>query len=229
MRIIEIAKIYFSKNKEFKMKIKWLGQSSFVVNSQKTLVTDPYNPLMGRLPKDLSAAVVTVSHQHPDHNYVKGVKSSPKIINQTGEYSAGGFEIKGITTDHDNEGGKKRGKNIVFVIKIDGLTLCHLGDLGQILNPDQLAQIGQVDILMIPVGGRATIGPDEAVKIVNQLKPKIVLPMHYKTKTGLSTFMFATVDKFTEALGWPVEEVAEFEIDKEKLVTTNQKVVILKK
>ena len=107
------------------MKIKHLGQSAFIIKSQTTLVTDPFNPMIGRMPADLTAAVVTVSHSHSDHNYTKGVGGSPQIINQLGNFSIGGFEISGVKTFHDDVGGKKRGENIVYTIRTEGITLCH--------------------------------------------------------------------------------------------------------
>ena len=210
------------------MKIKWLGQATFTIKSDATLVTDPYNPMLGKLPSDLMAAVVTVSHNHGDHSYTKGVGGNPQIINTVGEFSVGGFEIKGVATFHDNEGGRKRGNNIVFVVKSEGLTLCHLGDLGHLLTPEQMTTIGPVDILMIPCGGFFTIDPAQAVEVVNQIKPKIVLPMHYKPKKSLIPLPLAGVDKFTGALGWPVEEVLELEIDRATLDSIEQKVVVFK-
>ncbi|MGA2667268.1 MAG: MBL fold metallo-hydrolase [Patescibacteria group bacterium] len=210
------------------MKIKWLGQSAFEIKSNKTLITDPHNPMVGKMPKDLAAEVVTVSHAHMDHNYTKAVAGSPEIIDKTGDFSAGGFEIKGVSTFHDNVDGKKRGNNVVYVFDVEGLRLCHLGDLGHLLTDEQLKEIGAVDILMIPVGGFFTIGPDEAVKVTNQLKPKIVLPMHYKAKS-LMPFPLAGVDKFTAALGWDIEEVEELEITKSTLNSFNHKAVIFKK
>ncbi len=211
------------------MKIKHLGQSAFIIKSQTTLVTDPFNPMIGRMPADLTAAVVTVSHSHSDHNYTKGVGGSPQIINQLGNFSIGGFEISGVKTFHDDVGGKKRGENIVYTIRTEGITLCHLGDLGHILAADQIKEIGAVDILMIPVGGFFTIDANMAVEIVNQLSPKIVMPMHYKLKKSFIPLPIAGVDKFIEALGWPVKEVLELEVDKSNLDSFSHRVVIFKK
>jgi L-ascorbate metabolism protein UlaG (beta-lactamase superfamily) len=211
------------------MNIKWLGQSTFVIKSNKTLVTDPHNPMVGKLPKDLTAEVATVSHAHMDHNYTKGVQGNPQIINQIGDFTTDGFTIKGVATFHDNVGGKKRGNNIVYVISSEGLKLCHLGDLGHILSEDQLKEIGPVDILMIPVGGFATIGPDEAAQVVNQIKPKIVLPMHYKTKKSLMSFLFADVNKFTKILGWKIREIDELEIKQVDMGSIDNQVIIFKR
>jgi L-ascorbate metabolism protein UlaG (beta-lactamase superfamily) len=211
------------------MKIKWLGQAAFLIESKTTLVTDPFAPIIGRLPKDLVADVVTVSHSHFDHNYVKGVGGSPEVINSIGKFSVGTAEITGVATFHDNVGGRKRGNNIVFVVKAEGLTLCHLGDLGHILSDKQIKEIGPVDILMIPVGGGPTIDATQVVQTVSQLKPKVVLPMHYKSKKSLIPLPFAGVDKFVDAFGWEVVEVKELEIDKSNIDSFDQKVVIFKR
>jgi L-ascorbate metabolism protein UlaG (beta-lactamase superfamily) len=184
--------------------------------------------MLGRLPKDLAAEAVTVSHAHMDHNYTKGIAGNPQIISTAGDSKAGDWKIKGIATFHDNVGGKKRGSNIVYIIETEGIRLCHLGDLGHLLTDGQLKAIGAVDILMIPVGGFFTIGPNEAVQVVNQLKPKIVLPMHYKAKS-LMPFPLAGVDKFTEALGWKIEEVSELEINNSNLNSFKNKVIVFKK
>ena len=212
-----------------KMKIKWLGQATFVIESKDILVTDPYNPMLGKLPKDLTASVITVSHPHMDHNYVKGIGGNPQIIKEVGSFKIGGFEIKGIPTFHDNIEGKKRGNNVVYVIRSEGITLCHLGDLGHALNEEQLKEIGPVDILMIPVGGTVTIGPAEAVEVVSRIKPKIVLPMHYKAGRSLIPLPLATVDKFTNALGWAIEEVDELEIDQTTINSFDSQVIVFQR
>jgi L-ascorbate metabolism protein UlaG (beta-lactamase superfamily) len=212
------------------MKIKHLGQACFAVESSNgKIVLDPFAPMVGKMPKDLTASVVTVSHQHGDHSYTKGVGGNPEIIDQTGSWDIAGFEIQSVSTFHDKVGGKKRGNNIVYVIKSDGITICHLGDLGHKLSDEQLKEIGTVDILMIPVGGTFTIDPTEAVAVINQIKPKIVLPMHFKPKKSLIPFPLATVDKFTEVLGWPVKEVEELEVDGSNLDSLSHQAIIFKK
>lgn len=210
------------------MKIKWLGQSTFVIKSNTTLVTDPHNPMLGKLPKDLTADVVTVSHEHGDHNYTKGVSGNPQIINKTGKFTVNEFVIKSIATFHDNSSGKKRGANIIYTISAEGLKLCHLGDLGHLLSKDQIKKIGPVDILMIPVGGFFTIDPAGAVKVIGQIKPKIILPMHYKHKRSFMPLPLSTVDKFTDTLKWDVHETDELKIDVSKIKSSNRQVIIFK-
>jgi len=208
------------------MKIKWLGQAAFVIKNNQNLVTDPFNPLVGRLPKDLTAAAVTVSHTHLDHNYTQGVGGGPQIINQAGDFTVGDFEIKGVSTFHDNANGAKRGINIVFTIRVDGLNLCHLGDLGHVLTEAQLKEIGPVDILMIPVGGHFTIGPSETVQIINQIKPKVVLPMHYKPNGSFMPWPLANVSDFIKELGWKVQEVEELEIDSKNIDSYKNQIIV---
>jgi L-ascorbate metabolism protein UlaG (beta-lactamase superfamily) len=212
------------------MKIKWLGQSAFQIKSNSNLVMDPYGPKVGELPSGLSADVVTVSHQHFDHNYTDGVSGNPQIIDEPGEFSIKGFEIKGVKSLHDKEGGAIRGENTIFRISSDGLTLCHLGDLGHLLTPEQIEEIGHVDILMIPVGGHYTIDANEAVQVVNQLNPKIVLPMHYKPENWPLDLPIAGVDKFTDLIGWKIiEQTDELEINESSLDSTGNVVVVFKK
>lgn len=209
------------------MKIKYLGHSSFQIQSQSKLVIDPYNQQIGELPAGLTADVVTVSHQHFDHNYTEGISGSPQIIDEPGEFSIKGFEIKGVKSFHDNEGGKKRGDNIIFCISAENLTLCHMGDLGHILSPEQVQEIGKVDILMVPTGGYYTIDATEAVQVVSQIKPRIVMPMHYKPKNSSLKLPIEGVEKFNELLGWNIiEQAGEFEISKSSLDTINQKIII---
>ncbi|MCL2150439.1 MAG: MBL fold metallo-hydrolase [Dehalococcoidia bacterium] len=167
------------------MEITYLGHSCFKIRGkQATIVTDPYGPETGYGLGKAAANIVTVSHDHPDHNYASGVGGDPRIISRPGEYEVAGVLIIGIPTFHDNEKGAKRGKNTVFALEADELSLCHLGDLGHPLTDDQLEAIGRVDVLMVPVGGVYTIGASSAAALVRQMDPRIVLPMHYRTPTS---------------------------------------------
>jgi L-ascorbate metabolism protein UlaG (beta-lactamase superfamily) len=171
------------------MKIKYLGHSAFVITSNKgvKIITDPYTPgpdlTYGEINE--SADVVTVSHGHHDHNNVAAVKGSPEVVNRAGRSEAGGIEFRGIASSHDEVGGKLRGDNVIFCFEVDGVTVCHLGDLGHRLDDKQLKEIGRVDILLIPVGGVYTIDAKVATEVCNQLKPMVIMPMHYKTEKGL--------------------------------------------
>lgn len=180
------------------MKIEYLGHSTFLITSESGLkiLADPYatssDLTYGEI--NLSADIVTVSHSHFDHSNVAAVKGNPEVIRKPGESEAKGTRFKGIETYHDEAGGRLRGNNIVFCFAVDGIKLCHLGDLGHKLDYKQVTGIGEVDVLFIPVGGRFTISAGVATEVCHQLKPKVVIPMHYKTEKGLP--VIAEVDEF---------------------------------
>lgn len=165
------------------MKIKWLGHASFLVTSESgvRIVIDPYASdeklRYGEIKE--TADAVTVSHDHFDHNNVGAVKGNPRVIRTTTEFK--GIKFRAIPAYHDEEAGKKRGTDTLFCIDADGLTLCHLGDLGHTLSQKQITDIGKVDILMVPVGGYYTIDARAATTVGEQLKPRVIIPMHYKT------------------------------------------------
>jgi L-ascorbate metabolism protein UlaG (beta-lactamase superfamily) len=144
------------------------------------------------------ADIVIVSHLHPGHNYIEGVANEPKLIKSPGEYEIGGTFITGVATFHDNRKGDLRGKNTIYIIEMDDITLCHLGDLGHPLAPHLIEEIGDIDILFLPVGEVSTMPIDTAVEIVRQLEPPIVIPMHYKTETF--TGDLSPVDKFLDKM-----------------------------
>ena len=171
------------------MKIQWLGHAAFLLETKDgvRIVMDPYESggyggALGYGPVDTEADIVTVSHeQHEDHNYTSTVKGNPVITKGPGLDTVKGVEIRRVHTFHDDSGGKERGENYVFCLKADGMLVCHMGDLGHLLSKDQVAEIGQPDVILLPVGGTFTVGPAEASQVTEQLKPRIVIPMHYKT------------------------------------------------
>jgi L-ascorbate metabolism protein UlaG (beta-lactamase superfamily) len=164
------------------MEITWLGHSCFKIKGkQATIITDPFSPSTGYSLGKASANIVTVSHAHSDHSNSSGVAGNPKVISRPGEYEIAGVLIIGLSTFHDAVKGADRGKNTVFVLETEELSICHLGDLGQPLTDSQIEEIGKVDVLMIPVGGVVTINATTAAAMVRKMEPKIVLPMHYKT------------------------------------------------
>lgn len=182
------------------MEITWLGHACFrLKGKQVTVVTDPFSPDLGYSLGKVSAQIVTISHSHPGHSYIKGVGGEPSVIRGPGEYEVGGTLTIGVQTYHDNEKGAKRGKNTVYVIEIDDVLVCHLGDLGHTLTAEQVADIDSVDVLMLPVGGVSTIDAAQAAEIVRRLEPKIVVPMHYKTEVLKKEL--ATVDRFLKEMG----------------------------
>ena len=164
------------------MDITWLGHSCFrIKGSQAIIITDPFPPELGYTLGKQTANIITMSHQHPSHSYVKGIGGEPRIIKGPGEYEISGILIIGIATFHDNQRGQVRGKNTVYVMEIDGVSVCHLGDLGHVLSTEQVEEIGRVDVLFLPVGGGSTINPAIAAEVILQLEPNAVIPMHYKT------------------------------------------------
>ena len=182
------------------MEITWLGHACFrLKGSQATVVTDPYPPDLGYSLGKQTARVVTVSHQHPGHSYIAGIGGEPKVIKGPGEYEIGGILVIGLPTFHDGDGGKQRGKNIVYLIEVDEVAICHLGDLGHVLTTQQVEEIGNVDVLLVPVGGVSTINASLAAEVVRQLEPKIVVPMHYKTEVLKREL--EPVDRFLKEMG----------------------------
>jgi len=210
------------------MKIKWLGHSTFQIKSESTLVIDPHNPEAGgRLPDDLTADTVLVTHGHMDHNFTQAVSGNPQIFSQLGDFESGEYKIRGVASFHDNSEGTQRGSNIIYKISAEGLRLCHMGDLGHVLNAKEIQELGEVDILMIPVGGYYTIDANEAVQVVKQLSPKIVLPMHYKPKNSDIVYNITGVDPFCGLIGWEViSEVDGISINTVNLSSMSHKVVV---
>jgi L-ascorbate metabolism protein UlaG (beta-lactamase superfamily) len=187
------------------MEISWLGHSCFrIKGSHATIITDPYPPTLGYSLGKPTARIVTVSHQHPGHSYVQGVGGEPRLVTGPGEYEISGVLIIGIATFHDGEKGKKRGKNTVYLMQVDEVSVCHLGDLGHVLTAEQVEELGDVDVLLLPVGGVSTINASMAAEVVRQIEPKVVIPMHYKTEA--LSWELEPVERFLKEIG--VEQVA---------------------
>lgn len=180
------------------MLIRWHGHSCFEVGTENgtTLVTDPHDGRSIGIKQPVVAAnIVMMSHDHFDHNCERIVQGlDKKLVTKAGSYTVREIPIVGVPTWHDEDEGMKRGQNIVFRFEVDGLRLCHLGDLGQLLDDAQAEKIGQVDILFIPVGGTFTLDAEMAWKVVKKLKPRVIVPMHFRIG-GLS-LSIAPVDGF---------------------------------
>lgn len=219
------------------MDIIHLGHAAFRLRGKKaSIVCDPYNPdMIGlRFPRHTTGDIITVSHNHEDHNFTKIVEvpvggDKPIIISGPGEYEIKEAEIFGVATFHDNKEGSERGKNTTYRIDIDGISVVHCGDLGHILTDNQIEQIDNTDILLLPVGGTYTIDAQEAAKVVTQLEPSIVIPMHYQV-AGLNPKMFsvlAPVSQFLKEIGHEeVSPQAKLTITKDKLPEETQVVVL---
>jgi L-ascorbate metabolism protein UlaG (beta-lactamase superfamily) len=178
------------------MKISWLGHASFLIESGgKYLITDPCDEQCGYRPWSEPVDIATVSHDHYDHNAVEHLQGNPLIIKgQDSPVNAKGFTVQGFRSYHDKNQGQQRGINYIYKITAEDIDILHLGDQGTLLDQDLIKQIGKVDILMVPVGGIYTVDAADAAVIVEQLQPRIVIPMHYKTAQG--TIQLAPVEDF---------------------------------
>lgn len=168
------------------MKIKWLGHSSFILTESTgiTVVTDPFDPqTVGYGYAAPKVDIVTLSHAHSDHNYLKGVAGYKQVYDSEGKFEyEGRVHITGVQSFHDDEEGAKRGKNIIYRLGMDGLNICHMGDIGEPCSPELVERLLPVNVLLIPVGGNYTVDAELAKEYVDRLMPDIVIPMHYKIK-----------------------------------------------
>lgn len=184
------------------MEITWLGHACFRLKGKDvTVITDPYEKSIGYSLGRPQADIVTVSHDHFDHNYIQGIGGDFKVVKGPGEYEIKNVFIKGIATFHDSEGGKARGRNTIFSITLDDIVVCHLGDLGHVLTQAQAEEIEAVDVLLVPVGGVYTINAVQAAEVVSLLEPKIVIPMHYQTEVLSLGRPLDPVDRFIKEMG----------------------------
>jgi len=212
------------------MQISYLGHSSFKIKTKTaTLVTDPYSSKVGfKMPK-VEAEIVTVSHDHYDHNFVEAVKGRPFVITGPGEYEIKEVGVHGLATYHDAKEGEDRGNNTVYLISAEDLTVCHLGDLGHQLSTRMVEEIGEIDVLLIPVGGQFTIGPKRAVEVITQVEPRIVIPMHFRTNRhqakGFSKVL--PVDAFLKQIGVEYKKEEKLVVSKSGL-EEEMEVVVLK-
>ena len=211
------------------MRVKWLGHACFLITSSDGLrvITDPYAVGGGinYSPIKETADIVTVSHGHDDHSNVSAVQGKPEGVRGDGTKTAKGIQFRGLPTYHDASQGSQRGPNTVFCFTVDDIKLCHLGDLGHVLTPGQVNEIGTVDILFIPVGGFYTIDASIASRICDQLKPKVVIPMHFKTSKCV--YPIAGVDDFLKGKK-NVRRVgdSEVEFEREKLLAATETVLL---
>lgn len=212
------------------MYITWLGHSAFKLQDKLTadgvtLVMDPYGDVTGlKIPK-IEADIVTVSHEHDDHNNIAAIKGEPFLIHCAGEYEIKNVAIEGVEVPHDDKDGKERGKVIAYRIDMDDISIAHLSDLGSQLTSKQLETLGDVDILLIPVGGKFTLDAKKAVEVVSQVEPRIVIPMHYATP-GLK-YDLDPVEKFIKELGVKPRMEEKLKISKKDLPQDDMELVIL--
>lgn len=186
--------------KEGILDIQWLGHSCFRIRTRDaSILVDPYPKDLGYAMGRVSASIMLVTHAHPNHSYTSAVAGDPFLIEGPGEYEVSGVFVTGIPTFHDAESGKRRGRNTVYIMEAEDMTLVHLGDLGHVLTSAQVEQMHEVDILFAPVGGKTTITSTQAAEVVSLLEPRVVVPMHYRT--GAAGLDLDPVDRFLREMG----------------------------
>jgi len=211
------------------MKVKWLGHAAFLLTSDQgvRVITDPYAPeerlTYGEI--DETADVVTVSHEHGDHANVSAVGDNPQVVRGAGVRQVRGIEFTGISTFHDAQKGAGRGANTVFCFALDGIRVCHLGDLGHALSEQQVSEVGAIDLLLVPVGGNFTIDASVATETCAALNPRVVVPMHYRTEK--CDFPIEDVDPFLRGrASVRTAGDSEVELKKEELPQATETVVL---
>lgn len=217
------------------MEIKWFGHSFFEVTIDTKekkgikIYFDPYSSEIGiNPPSDLTADIVLVSHSHYDHNNLGAFKKIDLVIETAGEYSVKGLDIKGILSYHDNEKGQKKGPNVIYLLSAQNLRIAHLGDLGHLLTDNQINSIGTVNVLMVPIGGPSSIKGQESIKVIKQLEPNIIIPMHYKIP-GVKIDLLG-IDDFCKEIGVCLSEpVGKLSLKNNPLDEKKMEVVIMKK
>jgi L-ascorbate metabolism protein UlaG (beta-lactamase superfamily) len=208
------------------MEITWLGHSCFKLKSKSgTLIADPFGEGYGYQLGRIEANIVTISHDHPGHNNSDSIKGDFKLIAGPGEFEIAGIFVYGVRTFHDDKKGEERGKNTSFLIEMDGIKVCHLGDLGHIPTATQLDDINDADVLLVPVGGKSTIETAQVIEVVNLISPSYVIPMHYKTQA--STRDLETAEAFLKEIGIKeYEPVPKLSVTKSTLPLDMQTIVM---
>lgn len=214
------------------MIISWYGHSCFKIQTRPkrgseeiTIFTDPFDRAIGLRPPQGHADIVTISHSHFDHNNTSALKDNPFVVDAPGEYSIKSVAIEGIDSFHDDKKGQEKGRNTIFLIESEEIRICHLGDQGDILTEKQVEALGEVDILMVPVGGKYTLDSEKAEKVVGQIEPKIIIPMHYKVKD--LKIDIADEKEFCKAFGEKSNGETKLVIKKKDLEEIENKLILL--
>lgn len=209
------------------MEIVWYGLSCFRLSERGlvSVVTDPYDPSVGLPPLKLKAEIVTVSHEAPGHNYLKGVKGERRAIAGPGEFEIGGVFVTGIATGAKIGEKEGRRQNTLYVFDFEGLTVAHLGDLAHVPTQAQIEDLGAVNVALVPVGGGSALSPSQAAEVISLIEPSIVIPMHYKTD-GL-TLKLGPVSRFLSEMGIKeVEPKPSLKVSKGDLTEETQVMVL---
>lgn len=209
------------------MDVTWLGHGCFRLRGRNAaVVTDPYPPTIGLKLSRMDADLVTVSHDHDDHTYTQVVRDGAYEVHGPGEYEVAGVSVIGLPTYHDAEKGAKEGRNTVYLIEMDEVRICHLGDLGHKLDDAEAEAVASPDVLLVPVGGRTTMNGEQAAEVVRQLEPRFVVPMHYAIP-GLK-LQLDPVDRFLKEMGVTSSEPQpKLTVQKSSVSEYETKVVLL--
>ncbi|HTI13187.1 MAG TPA: MBL fold metallo-hydrolase [Dictyobacter sp.] len=215
------------------MEISWLGHSCFQLRGKNvTVITDPFTPQEDALTQEAAtklgktnASIVTVSHNHSGHNYVQGLGGNPRVVNGPGEYEISEVLITGVPSFHDDKRGQLRGRNTIYVIHMDDLVICHLGDLGHSLQEDQLEEVADADVLLVPIGGSNSLTPTQAAEILSQVEPRIAIPMHYPSTSDGETS--TALSKFCREMGIEtIDPQSKLSVTKNSLPASTQVVIL---
>ena len=209
------------------MDVTWLGHGCFRLRGRgAAVVTDPYPPTIGLKLSRMDADLITVSHEHDDHTYTQVVRDGAYEVHGPGEYEVAGVSVIGLPTYHDAEKGAKEGRNTVYLIEMDDVRICHLGDLGHKLDDAEAEAVASPDVLLVPVGGRTTMNGEQAAEVVRQLEPRFVVPMHYSIP-GLK-LQLDPVDRFLKEMGVTASEPQpKLSVQKSSVTEYETKVVVL--
>lgn len=208
------------------MTITWFGQSCFRIECKEgSVLIDPFDKTVGLKVPRVKDDLILVTHPHYDHNNLEGVEGETFVISNPGEYEIKGIHVQGISSFHDKAQGEERGMNTIYRIKAEDMVVCHMGDFGEgKLSDEQVEAIGDIDILMVPVGGHFTIDAKEAVEVISQIEPKVIIPMHYKVP-GLTIKELEGPEKFIKELGLTAENVDKFKITAKTLPVDGTKLI----
>ena len=214
------------------MEIKYLSHSSFLIKTKDAkVVMDPFDPkFIGLRFSKQEADIVTISHSHKDHNHTELIEGVPLILTWPGQFEKKGVRIWGFSSFHDKVEGKERGENVMYKIESEGVSILHCGDLGMIPSDDQIEEIGDVDVLFVPVGGKYTITADEAIQLIKKVEPAMVIPMHYGRPDIAPLADLAPLDEFLKKMGGDrIEPLEKLIVKKEDfMLDIAMRVVVLK-
>ena len=218
------------------MRIRWHGQSAFQITGETTVFIDPFGDVSDQMSsrgivfgypliEGATADLLLVTHEHLDHNGVEVVDGEPVTLRaKAGTHESPAGAVVGVASEHDAVAGTQRGPNTIFCFTVDGLRFCHFGDFWQsALRPEQRDAIGEVDVLFLPVGGGPTVGGEDAAAIVRTLRPRLVVPMHYRTE---AVNFLDPPDAFLEALGARIERLPENEFEVENVLGSDDEPVV---